>query len=85
VRFLPDEAVLLNQTRFTVYRLDATSADLLTLILRCGTWHRLEAELLRGEPTPPRARLHSARRFIDSLITAGLLTGPQTPNPTMST
>jgi asparagine synthase (glutamine-hydrolysing) len=85
VRFLPDEAVLLNQIRFTVYRLDATSADLLTLILRCGTWHRLEAELLRGEPTPPRARLHSARRFIDSLIAAGLLTGPQTPNPTMST
>ncbi|WP_158884790.1 asparagine synthase-related protein [Amycolatopsis anabasis] len=76
VRFLPDEAVLLNEREFKLYRLDADGADLLGEVLRCGCWARLEAALRNGDHATTAKRLDRARELIGSLIHAGLLDGP---------
>lgn len=74
-RFLPDEAVLLDEDEFRVYRLSRTSAKLLALVLQCGTWKELEKTLHHNEAgafIPPQ--LDKVCAFISSLIQAGLLT-----------
>jgi len=73
--FLPDEAVLLDEHNFRVYRLSQTSAKLLALILQCGTWKELEKALHRNnDPTFIPPPLDKVCAFITSLIQTGLLT-----------
>jgi hypothetical protein len=73
--FLPDEAVLLDERDFRVYRLSQTSAKLLALILQCDTWKELEKAFHRSDdatfiPLP----LDKVCAFINSLLQTGLLT-----------
>jgi hypothetical protein len=75
IRFLADEAVLLDEQRFTLYRLNGASSDLLSRALRCGTWPRLEAELRRDGTGAGDDEVLRARSFVTSLCQAGLLTG----------
>jgi asparagine synthase (glutamine-hydrolysing) len=75
IRFLADEAVLLDEEQFTLYRLNRASADLLSRALRCGTWPRLEAELRRSDTSTTDDDVRRARSFVTSLCRAGLLTG----------
>lgn len=75
IRFLADEAVLLDEQRFTLYRLNGASAELLSRALRCGTWPRLEAELRRSGTSATDDEIGKARSFVTSLCRAGLLTG----------
>ena len=75
IRFLADEAVLLDEQGFRLYRLNGASAALLDRALRCGTWPRLEAELRRSGTSPTDDEMRNARSFVTSLCQAGLLTG----------
>jgi hypothetical protein len=72
--FLSDEAVLLDEHDFRVYRLSQTSAKLLKLILQCNTWKELGKALHQSDdPTfipPPVDKICA---FMSSLIQTGLL------------